>query len=494
MRAISRLPHPRFAPPSPALRVSLTREFHEFRREFRVHRERVESDQIKLVRCGEGYGEIRPMESKYLEPEVHSLMEVKRYTVSPEDCGRMILLVDVPRRALKGTYALEYIEWGESKGWHKGATCAARVTDSREWYDLTGHKRGAALWPKERQYRHIAPANPERLIANCRLYEIYPSRNEDADLWGGILNSSWVLMASLQYGRPVGNEGNWSTMVVDANLMLVPDPAQAKVKACDDVAKAFKALKGRPAMQFLSKRRLRRMDYIKAGREKELAGLSDLSELDLDDRRALDDAILEMLGVKSQRERNDLIDRLYAYLREYFEDIREKEEKAIANKNRSKRKGAASPPELANQLLADIRDKHGRLLRSYSDFLDVSRLYSTFDLPVVGVAEVHTDMFAPQGSVRFMKGRKQIAIMPTKTREQAALVALIAAQGIRGLTRVPLDPQECIELGNRYEAFVKDRAQRLRSMIAERTRDPDLQDRIFDALISLVSHEASVRI
>ncbi len=69
------------------------------------------------------------MKSKYLEPEVHSLMEVKRYTVGPENCARMIFLVGKPKSELKGTSVLRYIEWGKSKGWQKGATCAARVTE-----------------------------------------------------------------------------------------------------------------------------------------------------------------------------------------------------------------------------------------------------------------------------------------------------------------------------------------------------------------------------
>ena len=90
-----------------------------------------------------------------------------------------------------------------------------------------------------------------------------------------------------------------------------------------------------------------------------------------------------------------------------------------------------------------------------------------------------------------MKGRKQIAILPTKTREQAALVALISTQGVRGLTRVPLGPQDCIGLRKRYEAFVEDRAQRLRIMIANRTGDSDLQDRIFDVLNTIILHETS---
>lgn len=235
--------------------------------------------------------------------------------------------------------------------------------------------------------------------------------------------------------------------------MLVPDFREA-AKACEVVAKAFRLLKGRPAMQFLSERRMRRMAFTKAGREPQLAAVSDLCELDMDDRWALDDAVLEMLGVKNKRERDGLIDRLYAYLREFFEGVRQKEEKAIENKNRSKRRGAISASEIAAEILKEIKDHDGQLLRSYADFLDVARPFNTLDLPADGRPEVHDDMFAPHGSVRFMKGRKQISILPTKTREQAALVAFIAAHGVRGLTRVPFDADNCARLRKRYDDFI----------------------------------------
>ena len=234
------------------------------------------------------------------------------------------------------------------------------------------------------------------------------------------------------------------------------------------------------------------MAFTKDGRESELSSIPDLCELDMDDRRALDDAVLEMLGVKNKRERDDLIDRLYEYLSEFFEGVRQKEEKAIENKNRSKRKLTTSPSELASQIFAEVKDKQGRLLRTYGDFLNMTHPFDTFDLPVGGSPEVYEDMFAPHGSVRFMKGRKQIALLPMKTREQAALVAFIAARGVRGLTRVPFDGQECANVRKHYEAFLEDRARRLRSMITERTRDEDLQDRILDALNGLILHNSTV--
>jgi hypothetical protein len=166
----------------------------EFRDAYGVQRKEVESGKVKLVLCGEGRGEMRPIEAEYLEPEVHSLMEIDGFTVAPEDCARFVLLVGKKKPELKGTYVLDYIKWGEKRGFHTGATCSARVTEDREWYDLTGHSRALALWPKERQYRHIAPANTHRLLANCRLYEIYPqSGNSDPLLWGGILTNGLII-------------------------------------------------------------------------------------------------------------------------------------------------------------------------------------------------------------------------------------------------------------------------------------------------------------
>ncbi len=438
----------------------------------------------------EKYEEIRSIEAEYLEPEVHSLMEVSGYTVGPEDCARLILLVEAPKSNLRGTHVLKYIEWGESKGYHKGSTCASRVTDTRGWYDLTGHRRGNLFWPMAQQYKHAIPHNEHNLIANHNLFDVIP-HNRSPDVLGGILNSSFVVLSKFLYGRPVGNEGNLKTEVIDVTMMPVPDPTNAQEAILERIAESFRELKRRPAMQFLSARRLRRMAYTRAEKEIELQEISDLCELDMDDRRTLDDAVLEMLGVQNQRERGQLLDRLYSYLREFFESVRQKEEIAIGNKNRSKRKAALSATDIAGEILAEVRDRLGHLLRPYRDFVDLSRPYSTFEVPAAGVAEMHADIFAPDGSVRFMKGRKQIAILPTKTKDQATLVVAIANQGIRGLTRVPLEPEDCTSLRKRYEAFVEDRARRLRAMISDRTGDPDLQAEIFQELSDLIQQETA---
>lgn len=435
--------------------------FHEFRQAFGIRREEIESGHVRLVRCGEKGSEIRPIETEFLEPEVHSLMEVKGFTVKPEDCARLILLVDKPKSKLKGTHVLKYIEWGESKGWHRGATCAARVTETRTWYDLTGHVRGAMFWPKSQQYKHSAPFNDHNLQANCNLYDVIPDDAIQAEFLAGVLNSTFAVLSKFQYGRPVGNEGNLKTEVIDVTMMPVPDPRGAAPEVRRRVCSAFQKMKRRPALQFLSERRMRRMSYTASGREHELDNMSDVSELDMADRHELDDAILQMLGVKSLQERKRLLDDLYGYLREFFEGVRQKEELAIANKNRSKRRAPLSAAEIAGQVLAEVKDSHGALLRAFRDFVDLNKPYVTLDLPVVGEPEVHEDIFARDGSVRFLKGRKQISLVPTRNRDQATLAAMIASRGVRGLTRVPLHPNDCVDVRNRYEKFVTDRDKRV---------------------------------
>ena len=103
-----------------------------FKQAFRAERKEVESGEVKIVLCGEGYEEMRPIEAHFLEPEVHSLMEIKGYTARAEDCPKMIILVPTGREELEDTHALRYIEWGEEQGVDQGLTVKGNVTADRE--------------------------------------------------------------------------------------------------------------------------------------------------------------------------------------------------------------------------------------------------------------------------------------------------------------------------------------------------------------------------
>jgi len=215
-------------------------------------------------------------------------------------------------------------------------------------------------------------------------------------------------------------------MVVDVNMMRVPDPRRADGKTLARVREAFRRLKGRKALQFLSTRRMREMAWRQAGKEAELEKLSDLCELDMTDRRELDDAVLAMLGVAPAKRRKEMIDALYGYLREFFERTRQKEEKAILNKNKARRRRKTDPAELAAQIYQELAADQGEFLWRYDpDFLDKTRPFDTYEIPAEGIPVPYRDMFVPH-SVRFIKGKKtQTALLRTQNPVQDDLLVLI---------------------------------------------------------------------
>ena len=278
---------------------------NEFFASYGVPRYDVESRELSLVLCGQGRGEVHPIETRYLEPEVHSLMEIDNYVVDSSNCSRKVILIDTDKKNLKGTYALKYVQWGESLGIHKAPTCASRITEEREWYDLSGHVRGDVLWPKSQQYKHIAPLNDNNLLCNCNLYDVITKHGIHKNVMAAILNSTFSVLSKHQYGRPVGVEGNLKTEVIDVNMLLVPDPRKATNKQLLCITTAFEKIKNRRALAFLSERRLREMNYRQRGKESELQQLSGECELDMDDRYELDHAVLELAGITKRTERNN---------------------------------------------------------------------------------------------------------------------------------------------------------------------------------------------
>lgn len=463
----------------------------EFKNTYGVPRAQVKSGIVKMVRCGEKYAEIKPIESRYLEPELHSLMEVDGFVALPENCARMILLIGERKSKIKGKYARAYIKWGEtgwgeSRGVHRGSTCASRQSEARDWYDLTGHKRGAIFWPMAQQYKHAVPLNRHNLICNHNLFDI-SVKNVDNSVLAGILNSSLVILSKHQYGRPVGVEGNLKTEVVDVNMMLVPNPEVASEAQREQVGDAFELLKQRKVLQLLPERRMRDMAFRRSGREKDLDALSNVSELDMPDRRELDEAVLEMMGVRSKKRRRELLDELYRYLRDFFEFTRQKEEKAIENKNLTRRRGRLRPDDVAAQIYEEVYVSESWLLTEYGrDILDTDKLFDTYDIPDEGEARPSSDMFAGNGLV-FVKGKKQTTgHVKTRYKLQDDLVTLLAEEGNRGVHRVPYEEAECKRVLKEYAAFVERRNRKLLELVKDRTSDEDLQEKILSALKSLI--------
>ncbi len=108
-------------------------------------------------------------------------MKVTRPVVRPKDVDRVVLLVreDDNKKGDANRWVRQYLRYGmtatfssvkfKGRSVPERPTCATR----QSWYDLTRLvKPGFAFWPKAQQYRHIIPANPDRMICNCNLYDL----------------------------------------------------------------------------------------------------------------------------------------------------------------------------------------------------------------------------------------------------------------------------------------------------------------------------------
>ncbi len=449
----------------------------DFADHFGVERNEVQSGRVTLARTGTG--EVHPIEATYLVPIVHSLMNVDAYRIEQRHCNKLALLA----ADLDGPYLQRYIEWGEQQGYDRGATCAARGRGrGRGWYDLIPDVVAAdVLWVKERQYRFAALANPQNFAANCRLYTITFDEGIDAEVHSAVLNSSLIVLSTLQFGRPVGVEGNWSTMVLDANMLLVPATVTLPRALRTRLLDAHALMVDRGILGFLSERRLRRKSLTERGREDELFSLSDESELDQADRRLLDDAVLELLGVTARTERSRLLDALYSHLRQYFENVRVKEEEAIDNKRRAASQATLGVDQIVGDVMQAIERDHPALLRSYSE-LNPGTEGDGIRIPAGGVPVVVNDLVSC--GVRFAEGRSG-HIVATNNLEQAELVAAVALVGPRGRSLfIPRDPATATDVAARLRSHQQGRLRVANELVQERTADPDLIERSVQRVVA----------
>ena len=57
---------------------------------------------------------------------------------------------------------------------------------------------------------------------------------------------------------------------------------------------------------------------------------------------------------------------------------------------------------------------------------------------------------------------------------------------MHGLVRLPHEPEECERLYHEYADFLRRREETVRELIANRTLDEEMQEKIYAALMSLI--------
>jgi len=455
-----------------------------------VARKDVEAGALRVIRAGDG--SVHAIEAEFLAPEVHSLMNVDRPIVRARDLDRVVLLVGQPMKDLRRTWVYKYIKYGEQATFTskkskavpvpQRSTCAARDP----WYDLTALvKPGFAMWSKAQQYRHIIPANPERVVCNCNLYDVASdgllAREQKALL--AVLNSTLIGLFKTFYGRFAGTEGNLKTEVVDVNLLEVPDPRGISASLARRLGAAMKAMSRRTVGRLLEERL---MDCHNHERARRIASgpLVLSEELRQDDRRELDDAVFELLGVDDPAERAHLVVQLHEATARHFRAVRVVEIEKMEQRSR-----AGSRRFTVEELAKDAWDA--------AELPDVTPLAewlgkrpectSAVNIPEERPAVLSpSPMFDPDtvyfGRLHSKKGA-HAAHVDCASHGQAQLIVRLANLGLTGMVKVPAEDAPSAAVLVELESRWGSARRRFNELAVSRTGDPRMQAQIADQLM-----------
>jgi type I restriction-modification system DNA methylase subunit len=419
-----------------------------------------ETEKLRIIRDGDGG--LHLVEARYLEPEFHSLMEASRIAVTAKDARKFVINAPISRAALRKTRLATYVEEAERKGWHEGSTVASRAK-TRPWYDLGLRPKGERapiFWPMAQQYRHLAPWNNDKMPCNHNLFDVWPEEGVEPRVLWAVLNSTIVALTKQQFGRLAGIEGNLKTEVIDAQMMLVPDPRCASKEVVKRLVNAATRI---------SRRMLDRHLY---------------EEFELADRRDLDDAVLELLGIDDSRERTALRERIYQAIEADYRATRDRELIAQKDRARSKRKGRITDADLAD----DIWRAEGaklRLLEFPRDFIRTRRNTFKFDLPSgkveVGHAMMETGRHPAAGTIRV--GGPSGTTHEVGSVPKCEFLQAVSECGRYGVVEIPEDDAECESAVREFRSYVADLRVRFQALAGQRTNHVKKQQAIAKILL-----------
>ncbi len=404
----------------------------------------IKSGKVRIVKAGDNT--LHPVETEYLRPEVHSLMQVDRPVVRAAEINRVVLWVADELKDLVGTYVAKYIRWGAKQTFASNKSKAVPVPHRTScegrsiWYDLTGVQAGIAFWPMAQQYRHVIPFNPEGLVCNHNLFYVNASGLTDLEAAAlpAVLNSTVLALFKTYYGRYAGTEGNLKTEVVDVNLLEVPDVRGVSAVLAGRIQEAFASMQARQTTPLVEDEFMKchTVEHVKQLAAKPI---SLPAELQQPDRRELDDAVLEMIGVTDRGQRGRILDELYLETARHYRQVRIVEVQKQVQRAGSQRRFTAD--DLAGSIWDSLTDdEKGLPLAEWLKTLSGKR--QAVDIPD-GKAKAlgKGDMFSPAG-VDFAQG-KTIRHETYANPEQAALVAQLAGHEIRGHVELPADELTC---------------------------------------------------
>ena len=213
------------------------------------------------------------IEAQYRRPLLKSLRAIDRLHLSAADCRHELLTIP-PDARLDDSAAAAYLAWGEARGIHRRATCAAR----RPWYGLHDQPDGQLLLAKGVWQRHFASLADGPLVVDQQLYRL---RLADALLpaAAALLNSVWFALQCELRGRVNLGEGVLWLATYELAAIPLPDLTTLDAGQLAALAAAHERLSARPIAPTAA------------------------DELAQPDRLALDELVFDLVGLSAVERR-----------------------------------------------------------------------------------------------------------------------------------------------------------------------------------------------
>jgi hypothetical protein len=449
----------------------------EFKLRFHCQIPEVKSGKVRILRAGDGTE--HPVEEKFLKPVLVPEDWLKNILLRKDQLGQRVLWVSKSKAELKGSHVARYLSYGERETFGEGEvvphkpTCEAR----HRWYALTDSVGTRLLMPKGQQYGNIVFYAEEPLLCNSRVYNIIASQEFEKPLCA-VLNSALVALWRCLYGRALGREGAADIMVVDVKMMPVPDPRNANKRVLRRLASALEAMGNRQIQPFLE------TAFAECKSYKQALGVRDSpvalpKELIAADRRELDDAVLELIGIPDAEERASVCARLYCDIALYYRQVRLLELQAIENKKRAKKGRVTNAQAVAEEIFDSLEPVQVR--RFPGGFLPDREPLDTVELPEGKAKLYDTADFYDTNALAVGKGK-----ITLRHRAQAELARLYAELHRTGFIKLPVEAKSCERMRRDWEHYAEEMRAVFQSLAAERTEDEERQEAIIAELNRLL--------
>ncbi len=258
---------------------------------------RVHGPDEGLIAVKNGAGWIGYIEEEFLKPVIISPREIKKPLIFERNLKRMAFICDESKDSLRSSrklHALNYIQWGEQKGYPQRTTLRGR----RPWYGLVPHNTPDVLWPMIHNDRLIVGIlQSKNIVVDHNLFEITTNeKGSSLTLFASLFATYQALVREL-IGRANLGEGALKTEGVDIQKLII-FKFSALNNHTEQLENVFERLKNYEIKSIFEELGLPRPNRDLSNINPEDVSLDGV----MPDRRELDRIIFEALGLTEEEQ------------------------------------------------------------------------------------------------------------------------------------------------------------------------------------------------